>query len=151
MLLPILKAFTPITLVHYTLLAMNDVFSLCYAAEQFAPAKSNPVVLSQQPPHRATHNHHPAGITSRSVVCRQLNNSPHLTDSAPHRHNRNAAPTIFNHNTSQQTRPATLATTSKTCTVLYFSNTAIVGSNPTRCMDVSRRLCACTVLCRLRP
>ena len=63
---PILKAFTHTTVAHYTLLALNDAFSLCVAVEQFAPANSNSVVphYCQQPPHRATHAYHSKRITS---------------------------------------------------------------------------------------
>jgi len=121
-------------LTHYTLLALNDAFSLCVGVEQFAPANSNPVVphYTQQPPHRATHADHPAGITSWSVVYRQLINSNLPTDSAPNSHNRNDVPKNFiRHLSSDKTRHKA----SKACTVFYFSNTAIVGSNPTRCMD----------------
>lgn len=152
-LLPIPKAFTHNSLAHYTLLALNDAFSLCVAAEEFAPANSDPVVphYSQQPPHRATHAYHPAGITSWSVVCRQLINSHLPTDSAPYSHDHNAVPTVFIHKTYQKTRTTTLAMTSEACTVFCFSKTAIVGSNSTRFTDVNRRFCACTVLCRLRP
>jgi hypothetical protein len=45
-------------------------------------------------------------------------------------------------------KPIAVASWSKASTVFARSNTGIVGSNPTRGMDVSARLfCVCVVLC----
>jgi hypothetical protein len=44
--------------------------------------------------------------------------------------------------------PITVAAQSTACTVFAHSNTGIVGSNPTRSMDVYVHLfCVCAILC----
>jgi hypothetical protein len=45
-------------------------------------------------------------------------------------------------------KPITVSMRSNACTVFALSNNGIVGSNPTRSMDLCRRLfCVCDVLC----